>query len=72
MNVHPTLFTSGVLGMLLDFSRKASKDREGLAIIKIFKIMMALLTSQALIRSGEMEEYLKVLLDVFCMHQHSL
>ena len=40
--------------------------------MKVFKIMMALLTSQALIRSGEVEEYMNVLVEIFCMHQHSL
>ena len=37
-NIHPTLLTSGVLDMLLDFARKAAKDTEGAMSLKIFKV----------------------------------
>jgi hypothetical protein len=40
-------------------------DNDGLLGCKIFRIMMSLLSSQSLLRSNELEEYVAVLLQIF-------
>ena len=64
-NTHPTLLNCGVLTALVEYSCRTQGGTNGLVGRTIMRIMMSFMTSQALVRTNEVEAYVLALVSIF-------